>query len=220
MFTKFNRFIESIENDLTIMEIKMILTSFSKESYMVGGCVRDAFIGLRPKDIDFVTDIRYERLAKIFEDAGWKVKTTGQNFLVMNVIKNGREFEIANFRKDDKKSDGRRPDSVQPGNIYEDAERRDFTVNTGYVNLTNLELVDPTGKFLKDIQKKELRFVGKAKDRIKEDYLRVFRFYRFIEKGFIPNRNNLRTVRSMFNEAIEKTSSERIRGEIEKMVYL
>ena len=86
--------------ELQLLELKMILTSFSTESYLVGGCVRDYLLGKTPKDYDFVTDIPYDELERIFRDAGWGVSRTGENFLVMNVSKGGVQYEIANFRCD------------------------------------------------------------------------------------------------------------------------
>jgi len=204
--------------ELQLLQISMILTTHSKESYLVGGCVRDSLTGKVPKDYDFVTDIRYDDLERIFNEAGWGVSKTGQNFLVMNVSKNGVQYEIANFRKDSVTSDGRRPDSVEVGTIDEDAQRRDFTVNAVYYKLDTGEFVDPTGRGLEDIQSRTLRFVGRAEDRIKEDYLRVFRFYRFLKKGFTAAKKDMRVVRTMFTEAYSNTCAERVREELEKMV--
>jgi tRNA nucleotidyltransferase/poly(A) polymerase len=196
----------------------MILTTYSKESYLVGGCVRDSLLGIKPKDFDFVTDIPYDKLDDIFTEAGWAVSRTGENFLVLNIAKDGVQFEIANFRCDDIDSDGRRPNSVKIGNIYEDSLRRDFYINSLYMRLSDGEIVDPTGKGLEDIKTKTIRFVGRAEDRIKNDYLRVFRFYRFIKKGFTPAKKDLKKVREMFAEAYNNTTPERVREEIEKMV--
>jgi len=201
-----------------LLQIRMILTTYSTESYLVGGCVRDSLIGKIPKDYDFVTDIPYDKLDEIFTTAGWAVSRTGENFLVLNIAKDGVQYEIANFRSDAKTSDGRRPDSVSVGTIFEDAQRRDFTINAIYYKLDNGEFVDPTGKGLDDIKTKTLRFVGKAEDRIQEDYLRIFRFYRFIGKGFAPAKKDLKAVRTMFTCAYVNTIAERVREEIEKMV--
>lgn len=204
--------------DLQLLQISMILTTYSKESYLVGGCVRDSLLGIKPKDFDFVTDIPYDKLDDIFTEAGWAVSRTGENFLVLNIAKDGVQFEIANFRCDDIDSDGRRPNSVKIGNIYEDSLRRDFYINSLYMRLSDGEIVDPTGKGLEDIKTKTIRFVGRAEDRIKNDYLRVFRFYRFIKKGFTPAKKDLKKVREMFAEAYNNTTPERVREEIEKMV--
>jgi tRNA nucleotidyltransferase/poly(A) polymerase len=189
----------------------------SENSCLVGGCVRDTLIGKTPKDFDFVTDIPYDDLEKLFIDAGFTVKEAGKQFLVLIVSKDGVDYEIANYRKDGTYVDGRRPESVEFGTIYDDAERRDFTVNALYFNLTTFRLIDPTAQGLDDIKSRTLRFVGKPASRLKDDLLRVFRFYRFLDKGFTPEPRSLSAVRDFFDDACKKTSSERIRVELERI---
>ena len=138
--------------------------------------------------------------------------------MVLNVSKNGERYEIANFRRDGVSSDGRRPDSVDIGDINDDAKRRDFTVNSLYLDPWTGDIKDPTGKGLKDLKDKKLRFIGRPKDRITEDYLRIFRYYRFLSKGFKPDHKSLRACREYFNEAYFKITPERVRLEIEKIV--
>ena len=93
-------------------------------------------------------------------------------------------YEVTEW-SDELWSDGRRPDSVQVGTIEEDAMRRDFTINSLYLNPWTGEIHDPTGRGLEDLKNRIIRFNGKASDRIKEDYLRIFRAYRFASQlGF------------------------------------
>lgn len=204
--------------NLDLLQIFMVLKNRSTNSYLVGGCVRDYLLHKEPKDFDIVTDIPYNVLEKDFEAAGWKVNATGKAFLVLSISKNGRQYEIANFRKDGVYKDGRRPESVEIGTIEEDAARRDFTINALYYSLDTYEYTDPTGKGKKDIDNKVLRFIGRPQDRIKEDFLRVFRFYRFAAKGFKPDPKSLRAVREYFTEAYPNITPERVRGELEKMI--
>jgi len=184
---------------------------------LVGGCVRDELLGLEPKDYDIVTDVAIPKITESFQEAGWSVTDSGKVFLVTNVSKNGVQFEIANFRKDGIYLNGRRPNTVEIGDINEDANRRDFTVNALYFNPFNGVIIDPTGKGLPDIDTRTLRFIGKPEDRIKEDRLRVFRFYRFLIKGFNADKRSLQACRTMFNESYKLTTPERIREELEKM---
>lgn len=215
----------------TLVEVMSILKYFSKESCLVGGCVRDTILGKNPKDFDFVTDIPYDQLVWMFTEKGFIIKETGKQFLVLNVIKNSEEFEIANFRKDGTYIDGRRPEAVEIGTIYDDAQRRDFTVNALYFNLNTKTIIDPTGLGLDDIGSEVLRFIGKPEERLAEDSLRAYRFYRFIGRGFKADSRSLRAVRTQFandNNKIKRlqelginiTDFERIRNEIEKMVNL
>ena len=123
--------------------------------------------------------------------------------------------EISNFRKDTV-CDGRHAE-VEIGTIEDDAHRRDFTVNALYINTKTYEVVDPTGQGLTDLRTKVLRFVGRPKDRLKEDWLRGWRFMRFLKKGFVPDPKSLRVVREMWNEIYENSTPERVRMELEKM---
>lgn len=223
--------------EMQLMQIFCILDNLTKNSYLVGGCVRDYLTGKTPTDYDIVTDVSMDILEQEFAKSDWKVNATGKQFLVLSISKDGEQYEIANFRKDGSHSDGRRPDSVSIGTIEEDAARRDFTVNALYLKpreeltlktdwtpaqrsykMAIHRVLDPTGKGEKDLEKRILRFVGKPEDRIKEDYLRVFRFYRFLKKGFVADPKSMRAVRELFNEAYANTTPERVRAELEKMV--
>jgi len=204
---------------LDLLQVFLILQSKSNQNYLVGGCVRDTLMGLEPKDYDIVTDVPMEEVVEDFKKAGWKVEETGLQFLVLNVSKGGdRRFEIANFRKDGVYLDGRRPEKVEIGTIWDDAKRRDFTVNAIYRNPFSGQFVDPTGRGMRDVKERNLRFVGKPKERIREDYLRIFRFYRFLTRGFTADPRSLRACRELFGEAFANLNQERVREELEKTV--
>lgn len=204
-------------DDLLLLQIFLLVYDTSSNTYLVGGCVRDMLLGKTPKDYDIVTDANIEQLKPTLVDNGWKVDAVGENFLVYAVSKNHCQFEIANFRKESGFTDGRRPDHVEVGTLEEDAKRRDFSVNSIYYNPITNTFVDPNNG-RKDIQSKTLRFVGRPHDRIREDYLRVFRFFRFLSKlGFQAEIRSLKACRELFNEAYSKTNPERVRMEIERM---
>jgi tRNA nucleotidyltransferase/poly(A) polymerase len=179
--------------------------------------VRDMLLDKKPKDYDLVTDANIAYLKTELESNGWKVDAVGENFLVYVASKNHRQFEIASFRKESGFTDGRHPDNVEVGTLEDDAKRRDFTVNSIYYNPVLDKYVDPNNG-RKDIEDRVLKFVGRPHDRIKEDYLRVFRFFRFLAKlEFEADPRSLRACREMFNEAYAKTNPERVRMEIERM---
>lgn len=205
-------------DNLALLQILLIMHNASKNTYLVGGCVRDMLLGKIPKDYDIVTEANVEALREEFTQNGWKMDAVGENFLVYVVSKNHRQFEIANFRKERGFSDGRRPDHVEIGTLEDDAARRDFTVNSIYYDPFSGTFIDPNGG-RKDLHNKTLKFIGSPHDRIKEDYLRVFRFYRFLAKlGFDGHPKSLKACREMFNEAYQNTTPERVRMEIERMI--
>lgn len=203
----------------TLLQAVTILRSFTSEVYLVGGCVRDILLTLTPNDYDLVTDIHPDVYEQEFINNGWKLDNKGKNFMVTIVSKNGQTFEIAQYRKDSVTSaDGRHPDFVEVGTMLDDANRRDFTINTLYLNPMTGDILDPTGKGLKDLRNNTLRFVGKPDQRIKEDHLRIMRAYRLSTKlKMRMDKNTLSACRKHFAKMIETVSPERIRMELEKL---
>ena len=213
-------FLGSLNSPIT-KEVIDILKNISSNSCMVGGSVRDIILDKTPKDFDFVVDISYDDLEKVFKENGFSIKEVGKQFLVLIVSKGEQTFEIANFRKDGTYKDGRRPESVEVGSIFDDAKRRDFTINALYFNLKSRKVLDPNLSGTMDIDNKVLRFISDPEDRIREDKLRVMRFYRFIKKtGFEADKNSLKAVRKNFEKMLKETSPERIKNEIENMIGL
>lgn len=203
--------------DNLLLQIFLIIRNASPNTYLVGGCVRDMLLGKTPKDFDIVTDADVPPLIAELAENGWEAKGVGDHFLVYVASKNGVQFEIANFRKESGFTDGRRPDHVEIGTLEEDAARRDFTVNSIYYDPIENRYIDPNNG-MKDLKAKSLKFIGRPHDRIKEDYLRVFRFFRFLAKlEFEPDKRSLKACREMFNEAYRQTNPERVRSEIERM---
>lgn len=196
----------------------MVLDALSDNNFIVGGATRDFLSGKEPNDWDVVTDIPMDRLITVFEEGGFGVSQTGVAHLVLNVHLGDFIVEISNFRKDTS-CDGRHAE-VEIGTIDDDAHRRDFTVNALYINTKTNEVVDPTGLGITDLKANTLRFVGRPKDRILEDAIRIIRFYRFITKGFTPDPKSLRACRESFPIMYDHITPERFRVELEKMAGL
>lgn len=206
---------DAINKESDVVRILYKLCIVSENSFIVGGSIRDILLGKTPKDFDFVTDIPYDKLKEIFSGDEYSFKETGKQFLVFNLNFNGVDYEIANFRKDGTYSDSRRPDSVSIGTIEDDMARRDFTINAMYFNY-KLGLVCTKQSF-EDIKNRKLRFIGSPEDRIKEDGLRIARFYRILKsKELIPDEKSLRAVRTNFDKLLQ-VSSHRIMMEIERI---
>lgn len=147
------------------------------EAVLCGGCVRDSFLECISKDEDIATSATPEEVEAIFGEEN--VVQCGKNFLVCRVKSHGEWFEVATFRKDGTYKDGRHPESVEKATIFEDAQRRDLTINAIYFDPITRKPIDPTGQGLNDIEEGVIKFVGNPKDRIMEDHIRILRALRF-----------------------------------------
>ncbi len=149
-------------------------------AWLAGGCVRDALLGLPPKDYDVATNATPEKVAQVFPHANH----VGAKFGVMLVRKYRYDVEVATFRSDGAYSDGRRPDEVTFGTDREDALRRDFTINGMFFDTTTDTVIDYVGGRT-DLKAGVVRTIGDARDRFGEDHLRMLRAVRFAARlGF------------------------------------
>lgn len=161
-----------------VLEIFFAIKEYGADAYVVGGCVRDSIIGREPHDWDICTPVLAPELQVMFEEKGYKVITTGLQHGTITVVVDGEAYEITQFRRDGSYSDGRHPDNVEfTGNLIEDLERRDFTINAMAYN-PDSGVIDPFNG-MQDIKDRKIRCVGSAKDRFKEDSLRILRAIRF-----------------------------------------
>ena len=146
-------------------------------AWLVGGCVRNAMLGLDPGDIDIATDARPERVMDLARAVGLKAVPTGMEHGTLTLVADGTGFEVTTLRRD-VETDGRRAVVAFTDDIAEDAARRDFTMNALYARRDGTVL-DPLGRGLDDLAARLVRFVGDPQRRIREDYLRILRFFRF-----------------------------------------
>ena len=144
--------------------------------YFVGGCVRNALLDLPDSDVDMSTDALPEEVMALARAAGLKPVPTGIDFGTVTVVAKGEPFEVTTFRRD-VETDGRRAVVAFSKDMREDAVRRDFTMNALYATPQGL-VVDPLDG-IADVQARRIRFIENANDRIREDYLRTLRFFRF-----------------------------------------
>lgn len=144
--------------------------------YLVGGCVRNALIGQPVSDIDLATDATPAEVTALCQIAGLKVVPTGVDHGTVTVIAEGVPHEVTTFRRD-VETHGRHATIAYSRDIAEDASRRDFTINALYADRAG-EVTDPLGG-LPDLIARRVRFVGDPVARIREDYLRILRFFRF-----------------------------------------
>jgi tRNA nucleotidyltransferase (CCA-adding enzyme) len=186
------------------------------ELFLVGGCVRDAILGVKPKDWDLVTNVKPEVVISLLKNQSFvkNILETGKQFGVINVITDDGEYEIATMRKDGTSSDGRRPDSVEFSNMVDDTNRRDFSINALFYDIETKEVVDLVGG-IDDIKNGVVRTVGKPEDRFNEDKLRILRAIRFA--GRFGNKLDPATDAALKKDAnLGSISGERIRDEFIK----
>jgi tRNA nucleotidyltransferase (CCA-adding enzyme) len=155
-------------------EIITILEANGHEAYLVGGCVRDALMGLTPKDYDICTSALPEQIIPLFD----RTVPTGVKHGTVTVIIRSLPFEVTTFRTDADYTDHRRPDAVVfSESLAEDLKRRDFTINAMAYHPVK-GVIDPFGGY-DDLRNKVIRTVGNPQERFNEDALRMLRAIRF-----------------------------------------
>lgn len=143
----------------------------------VGGCVRNALLGLPVEDVDVATPLPPETVIGLCKARGVPVIPTGLKHGTVTALIGGVPFEITTLRRD-LETDGRRAEVGFTQSWIEDAQRRDFTMNTLLADPQG-NIYDPTGQGIADLEARHIRFVGEPAQRIAEDSLRILRFFRF-----------------------------------------
>jgi poly(A) polymerase len=146
------------------------------EAYFVGGCVRNALLGLSVKDLDIATSARPDTVIETAKALDMKSVPTGLEHGTVTVVGGGSVLEVTTFRKDID-TDGRHAVVAFSDSLEDDAARRDFRMNALYADRMG-KLTDPTGG-MADIEARKICFVGAADQRVREDYLRIVRLFRF-----------------------------------------
>ena len=182
----------------------------------VGGCVRDAVIGRKISDIDLATDAPPARVMELLETAGLKVVPTGLAHGTVTAVSGGAPYEITTLRHD-VETDGRRAVVAFTDDWEADAARRDFTMNALSLEPGGL-LHDPFGG-IQDLRAGRVRFVGDARQRLREDVLRLLRYFRFFAHYGRPppDGDALAACREMAHLLL-RLSAERVRVELLKLL--
>lgn len=194
------------------------LTADGADAFVVGGCVRNALLGVAVSDIDIATNATPETVLDLAKKAAIRAVPTGIEHGTVTLIEGGIPHEVTTFRKD-VATDGRRAVVAFATDIAEDAARRDFTVNALYARPDG-SIVDPLGG-MQDLKARRIRFIGTAQDRIREDYLRSLRYFRFHawygdqEAGFDPDA--LAAIAANL-DGLERLSRERVGAELLKLL--
>ena len=224
LYKKFgsDKSIKFLEN---IKEAEIIFTSLNEigedsKVRFVGGCIRKSLCGENIDDIDLATSLTPEEVKKKLKDKNIKIIDTGISHGTITVILNNKKFEITTLRKDIA-TDGRHANVEFTSDWNEDAIRRDFTINAIYADIDG-RIFDPLDG-VSDLRNKKIQFIGSPEERIKEDYLRILRYFRFFTQYSSSDYNYdesiIRTIKKNIN-GLNKISNERIFAELEKILAL
>ncbi|TVR10518.1 MAG: CCA tRNA nucleotidyltransferase [Salinarimonadaceae bacterium] len=202
--------------DAALRRILTALDGDGEETRVVGGAVRNALMGLPVRDIDLTTTAAPQETTRRARAAGLKVVPTGIEHGTVTVIVDGRPFEVTTLRED-VETDGRFAVVRFGRDFAMDARRRDFTINALSVGADG-EVRDYVGG-LEDVAARRVRFIGAADNRIREDYLRILRFFRFFAEYAVGpiDQDGLRAAIAG-REGLARLSRERIRAEFVRLL--
>jgi len=200
-------------------ELGELFAAAGHELALVGGPVRDVFLGRRSGDIDLTTDAPPDRIQDIVRDWADQVWTVGIEFGTVGLRKGRSTFEITTYRSESYDRTSRKPVVSFGRSLEDDLARRDFTVNAMAARLPGHQLVDPFGG-VADLQRKVLRTPGAPEQSFTDDPLRILRAARFTAQlDFTvtpPVREAMRDLAGLL--APPKVSAERIEGELTKLL--
>ncbi len=195
-----------------------MLEDAGHQAWFVGGCVRNALIDAPVSDLDVSTDAHPEKVIELANGAGLKPVPTGIDHGTITVVSDGMPIEVTTFRRD-VATDGRRAVVAFADTMEDDARRRDFTMNAIYCDIRG-QVADPLNG-LPDLHARHVRFIEDPATRIKEDYLRILRFFRFYAWYGDPaggiDADGLAAC-AMYADGIDGLSSERITAEMIKLL--
>jgi poly(A) polymerase len=192
------------------------LNGEGEETRLVGGAVRDLALDEPAVDFDLTTTATTDEVTRRAREAGFKVALTGVTHGTVTIIVDGRPFETTTLREDIE-TDGRWAKVAFGRDFAADARRRDFTINA--LSLSPDGTVHDTVGGLADLEAGRVRFIGEAEARIREDYLRILRFFRFSARfsaGGLDREGLSAAIR--LRDGLARLSRERVRAELMKLL--
>ncbi|MET3581572.1 tRNA nucleotidyltransferase/poly(A) polymerase [Mesorhizobium robiniae] len=192
------------------------LADGGEEARVAGGAVRNALIGQPVADVDIATTCLPDETIRRAEAAGFKAVPTGIEHGTVTIVAGGKPFEVTTLRADIE-TDGRRAKVSFGRDWNADAQRRDFTINALYAEADGT-VVDLVGG-VADIEARRLRFIGDPEARIREDYLRILRFFRFFAwyGDGRPDAEGLKAC-ARLKQGLGQLSVERVWSELKKLL--
>ena len=198
-------------------ELARLLARRGHDLALVGGPVRDAFLGRPHGDLDLTTDARPEQVMEITKDWADTIWPVGVRFGTVGLRKGDLHFEITTYRSEHYDPDSRKPDVRYETSLSADLSRRDFTVNAMAARLPGLDLIDPFGG-LADLRDKILRTPGRAVDLFNDDPLRILRAARFVAQLGLTPTKEVRDAMAELAPRLKIVSAERLAVELEKLL--
>ena len=201
---------------------KQIFICFQNQNYklkLVGGCVRKLITEEKIDDMDIAINIEPEKIKKVLVEQKIKFVETGIKYGTITALINDFKFEITSLRKD-LSTDGRHAKVEFTSNWEQDAQRRDFTINAIYSDISG-EVYDPLNG-IEDLKNGIVKFIGDPHQRIQEDYLRILRYLRFYtqyNKNKFHDEIAIKAIKRNL-DGLAKISKERILEELFKMMKL
>ena len=200
-----------------IMELGTIFDEAGEELALVGGPVRDAFLGVTPHDFDMTTSARPERTEELLAQWGNATWDIGKEFGTIGGRRGDVVVEVTTYRTDEYEIGSRKPEVTFGDTLEGDLTRRDFTVNAMAMRLPQMALVDPCGG-LADLADGNLRTPVSAEQSFDDDPLRIMRAARFsAQLGLDVDLDVMNAMETMASR-LEIVSAERIRAELERLI--
>lgn len=203
-------------HDEGLQKLLHCLSENGEEARVVGGAVRNQLLGYPVNDIDIATTCVPDEIIKRASENGFKAVPTGYEHGTITVVVKDHSYEVTALRADIE-PDGRRAKVIFGRDWKTDAKRRDFTINAIYADANGKIYDDVNG--LADIETETLRFIGTAEERIREDYLRILRFFRlyaWVGKGR-PDAEAIKAC-ARLKDGLLQLSAERVWSEVKKML--
>ncbi len=208
--------VSKLIKDKKVLKLFKIVEQNGGVLRFVGGAVRDTLMNIPAGDLDLATDLSPDELVEACEDNGLKTVPIGIKFGTVGVVLDDKVVEITSLRRD-VKTDGRHAEIEFTDNWEEDASRRDLTINAVYADEKGNVFDYYNG--IADLEAGVVRFIGHPSQRIKEDYLRILRFFRFYSlfgKGEINSKALQACIEN--SDGLAALSMERIRDEMFKIL--
>ncbi|MBW7055561.1 CCA tRNA nucleotidyltransferase [Paracoccus bogoriensis] len=205
----------SILDDAALIQVLDALEAGGARAWLVGGAIRNALLDEPVSDIDIATDALPETVVALAQAAGLRAVPTGIDHGTVTLIAEGRGFEVTTLRRD-VATDGRHAVVAFSTDLAEDAARRDFTINALYADRAG-RVLDPVGG-LPDLAARRLRFVGDPDTRIREDYLRILRFFRFFAQYGHEAQPLALEACARLRDGLTRIAPERVGAEMRKLL--